>query len=347
MRKTILFFAIIFLGAFAGVAMLFASLESFPGFRQVSVRLREPAVLSELAKTSDEDSEIAHPVSYQALMQKEFNGSNLVLKDVLATTATYTRHYITYTSGDLTISGIMNVPHGSGPFPALVLNHGHIDTSVYTNGRGLKREQDYFSRNGYVVLHTDYRNHAQSDKDDRDTLAVRLSYAEDAINAVYALKNSGLDYVDTENIGMLGHSMGGGVTLGTLVTDPGLVDAAVLYAPVSGDMRKSYERWIARQSSSVSVITETYGSPEDAPEFWDAISSESFYDRITAPVRIFHGTADDSVPLDWSHDTLTKLEQAGVDAKLTVYEGAPHEFTSDWAAFMNSSLEFFDQELKS
>lgn len=309
---------------------------------------RSPQVLgeSDVITGSDLADDDVHPVSYPAMMAKEYNGSNLVIGQVLSDTTSYTRYYITYQSGDLTISGIMNVPKGDGPFPALVLNHGHIDTSVYTNGRGLKREQDYFARNGYVVLHTDYRNHAQSDKDDRDTLAVRLAYAEDAINAAYALQRSGLPYIDADKIGMLGHSMGGGVTLGTLVSQPGLVDAAVLYAPVSGDMRRSYERWISRESNNTSVIAERYGTPDELPNFWDNISAETFYDQVTAPVHIFHGTRDDSVPIDWSYDTLEKLESAGVDAELTVYDGEAHEFGPRWSDFMNSSREFFDQYLK-
>ena len=31
----------------------------------------------------------------------------------------------------------MNVPEGKGPFPLLVLNHGHIDTDIYVNGPGI------------------------------------------------------------------------------------------------------------------------------------------------------------------------------------------------------------------
>jgi hypothetical protein len=29
----------------------------------------------------------------------------------------------------------------------VILNHGYIDPAIYTNGRGLKREQDYLARN--------------------------------------------------------------------------------------------------------------------------------------------------------------------------------------------------------
>jgi uncharacterized protein len=59
----------------------------------------------------------------------------------------------------------MNIPIRKGKYPLVILNHGYIDPAVYTLGRGLKREQDFLARNGFAVLHTDYRNHAFSDDD--------------------------------------------------------------------------------------------------------------------------------------------------------------------------------------
>src|SRR5262245_36692521 len=56
-----------------------------------------------------------NPVSLQALMAKEYNGRQLRVGRVLASTSDYTRHFVTYKSGKLTISGIMNIPEGNGP----------------------------------------------------------------------------------------------------------------------------------------------------------------------------------------------------------------------------------------
>src|SRR4029450_2557058 len=102
-------------------------------------------------------------------------------------------------------------------FPAPHLTNGYIDPDVYTNGRGLRREQDYLARHGYVVLHTDYRNHAQSDADPNDERNLRVGYTEDVVNAVLALRTSGLPAVDPNRIGLLGRSVGGGVTYNVLV----------------------------------------------------------------------------------------------------------------------------------
>ncbi len=291
---------------------------------------------------------LPHPVSLPALMQQAFDGRDFTLGKVLATTDAYTRYYITYRSGNLRISGIMNLPRGKGPFPLLVLNHGHIDTAIYTNGRGLKREQDYLARRGYAVVHPDYRNHADSDEDPESEERFRLGYTEDVINAILAVQaaTSSLPTVDVSRVGMLGHSMGGGVTLNVLVTRPELVDAAVLFAPVSADVGDNFERWTKRRPELAQRLVEHYGTPTTSPQFWHNLSAVNFFDRISTPVLVHHGTADDSVPLAWSETLDQRLRAAGKDVVLQVYDGEPHEFINAWPLVMRRTLEFFDSQLK-
>gem|GEM_PF-4187296 len=50
------------------------------------------------------------PRSIDEMKEKTFVGSTLVLEDILATNATYTRYRISYNSNGLSISGIMNIP---------------------------------------------------------------------------------------------------------------------------------------------------------------------------------------------------------------------------------------------
>jgi dipeptidyl aminopeptidase/acylaminoacyl peptidase len=291
-----------------------------------------------------------HPVSLQALMQKEYTGRNLKVGKVLATTSTYTRYFVTYKSGDLTISGIMNVPEGKGPFPVLVLNHGHIDTDIYVNGQGLRREQDYLAREGYVVLHTDYRNHAQSDDDPNNELELRLGYTEDVLNAVMALKNSTLPYIDKENIGLLGRSMGGGVTYNAAVIRPDLIKAVVVFAPVSSNVVDNFDRWIRREGDRrvlAERIAKKYGSPEENPTFWQNVSPITFFDRIAVPVVIHHGTSDDSCPIAWSDRTTAALKAAGKDVRYFVYPNEEHAFGPLWPRSMRRTVEYFDALLKS
>jgi dipeptidyl aminopeptidase/acylaminoacyl peptidase len=291
-----------------------------------------------------------HPVSLQALMQKDFDGRDLKLGRVLARTSSYTRYFVTYQSGSLTISGIMNVPSGEGPFPALVLNHGHIDTDIYVNGQGLRREQDWLARAGYVVLHTDYRNHAASDDDPNSELGLRLGYTEDVLNAVMAIKRSTFKFLDRENIGLLGRSMGGGVTFNAAVVRPDLIKAAVVYASVSTDVVDNFNKWIRRGDSDrrglAEQIADRYGSPEQNPEFWRNVSPRTFFDRIAIPIVIHHGSSDDTCPIGWAEETADALRAAGKEFRYFVYRGEEHAFGPQWTKSIRRSVDYFDALLK-
>ncbi|TDD14668.1 alpha/beta fold hydrolase [Kribbella turkmenica] len=274
-------------------------------------------------------------------MTKKYDGRNLRLGRILARNSAYTRYYVTYSSGSLTISGIMNVPRTPGRHPALVLNHGYIDPAVYTNGRGLMREQDYLARRGYVVLHTDYRGHAQSTDDPRSDLNLRLGYTEDAINAVLALRTSPV--VDPNRIGMLGRSMGGGVTYNALVAQPGLIKAAVVFAPVSSDAADNFNRWQRNDRPIASSILRAYGEPARNPAFWRNVSAINFFDRVTEPVLIHHGESDSTCPIAWSREAVAALKAADKDATLYTYPGEEHAFGPAWPTSMARTVTFLEQ----
>lgn len=290
--------------------------------------------------------DVSHPVSLPALMARRYDGRSLRLGRVLARTDRYTRRAVSYRSGDLRISGIINVPEGTGPFPVLVLLHGYIDPDVYVTGQGLMREQDYLARRGYVVLHVDYRNHAGSEQDPAAERRLRLGYTEDAVNAVLAVRRSRLPFLDGDRVGLLGRSMGGGVTFNTLVARPGLVDAAVVFAPVSSWTPDNFDRWIRGERPQLAArIVNRYGSPEDSPEFWRQVSPRTYFGRITEPLLIHHGTADESCPIRWTRSTYAALRRAGRDARLFVYDGEAHAFGPQWPQSMRRTVRFFDRHL--
>ena len=311
-----------------------------------------PSTSSEPTSAPTASSEQLPPVpdrvSLPALMRKDFDGRRLRLGAVLGEYSTYTRYAVTYRSGDLTISGIMNVPDGDGPFPVLVLNHGYIDPAYYVTGQGLAREQDFLARRGYVVLHTDYRNHAGSDDDPTAERRMRLGYTEDVINAVLAVRRSSLPFLDGDRVGLLGRSMGGGVTLNALVVRPGLVDAATVYASVSSKAIDNFDQWIRDdpgRSALSDYILDRWGEPGENPAFWRGVSPRSYVDRITEPVLMHHGTADESCPLPWAFATKRALEVADVRSRLLVYEGEPHAFVADWGLSIRRTARFFDRHL--
>ncbi len=292
-----------------------------------------------------------HPVSLPALMEKQYDGRRLRLGAEVLRTDTHVQRDVTYLSGDLTISGRIAIPHGRGPFPTLVMAHGYIDPAIYTIGRGMTREREWFGSRGYVVLHVDYRNHGGSDRDPSSDTRLRLGYTEDVINAVHALRRWD-GPVDDERIAVLGRSMGGGVVYNVLAAQAGLVDAGVVWASVSSDTRDNFDRWIRRDSGRAGIAQEIirrYGDPRSrrpaARRFWREVSARTYVDEITEPVMVHHGTADDTCPIRWSEATVRAMRAAGVRVDYRVYEGEGHAFGPQFFASMERTDRFLRRHL--
>ncbi len=278
--------------------------------------------------------------------QMRLSGTGLVLERVITKNAAYVQHAIHYSSNGLEISGILNIPEGPGPFPLLIFNHGHISPSIYTRGRGLRREQDYLARAGFAVLHTDYRGHGASDESPmlEKTYDGNLEYAMDSINAVLAVRAANLPRIDAYHVGMLGHSLGGGVTLAVLTSHPEIVDAAVLYAPVHANVWENFNRW-RREREKDDRTEELSGTLESNPDFWRNLSPQTFLQNISVPVLLFHGDRDKDVPKAWSDDLAQRLRDLGKNITYVEYAGEGHEYGPKWTDFMEKTAEFFHEHL--
>ncbi|EWT07123.1 peptidase S9 [Intrasporangium chromatireducens Q5-1] len=287
------------------------------------------------------------PASIEALVDAHYDGRNLRLGREGGSTAAYRQYFVTYQGDGLTISGRINIPRGPGPFPAVVLAHGYVPIADYTNGATMLRERDYLARHGYVTLHIDYRNHAQSSDDPRLEADLRTGYVKDAINAGLALRQ--FNSVDPERIGIIGRSMGGGVVYGALVARPDLFRAGVAYSPVSSDTVDTFTKWIRpdrSHSSAVREILARLGTPEAQPARWATTSPRTYFSRITAPILIHHGTADAECPIQWSEETVAALRAAGKQVTFDVYPGQPHTFTSQWPLSIRRTAAFLDEHLR-
>lgn len=298
--------------------------------------------------TPTEQNETLPPVtdrtSLPQLMREEFRGSRIRFTALEGETASYTRHRVLYRSGDVRVSGVLLRPKGRGPFPGIVLNHGYIDPAIYAPGQGLAREQDWLANAGFVVLHTDYRGHADSDPATPLERESRLGYTRDALNAVQSLKRE--PYVDPDKMAMLGRSMGGGITLNALVAQPGIVDAAVVYASVSSRYLDNLRHFTARsRPEAVDAVFERFGTPQEEPGFYRGLSSRTYFDRITEPVLMHHGTDDEQCPFPWARTTQGLLTEAGVASRLEVYPGEQHSFTPQWQASIEETVRFLRRRL--
>ena len=222
-----------------------------------------------------------------ALAAADLTGGDLRLGAVRERTPAYTSYDVTFRS---TTAGRghgaaadqrrpqradrARAPGWSG-WPAVVLAHGYIDPAYYVRGQGMTRERGFLAQRGFVALHVDYRNHAESTDDPRIETAVRLGYAADAIAAAHALRDSDDVRVDPDRIALFGRSMGGGVMIKALVAEPGLFAAGVGWASVSSleaENFAQFQRPDAPLAELKAGFRGRHGLPDEDPEFWKGVS---------------------------------------------------------------------------
>src|SRR5690606_38600085 len=124
-------------------------------------------------------------------------------------------------------------------WPVIIFNHGYIPPDVYRTTERYVAYVDGFARNGYIVYRPDYRGHAFSDGEARGAYGYP-DYTIDVLNATAALKN--YPDADPNRIGMWGHSMGGYITLRSMVVDPD-IKAGVIWAGVVANYPDLLTRW--------------------------------------------------------------------------------------------------------
>ena len=306
-------------------------------------------IIPELPKIRGEDD----PRAIKSLFNKNYDGSNFKIVEELERTDFSRNYSVSYDGDGLTLSGTLHVPYnqGKGPFPLIVLNRGFYPTIVYSNGFGFSFEQDYFARRGYAALHLDFRGYGFSENRE-DYIRGRglnyYNYTVDMINAIEAIKKAELPSVNTNKIGLFGLSMGGGIITTSLVAQPDIADAAVVWGPVSSDYYDTYAKWEHRRldDTEKAELASVFG-PLNSRESFQALSARPYLDRIKAPIEIHQGLEDKDTPTQWSERTVEVLDKLGKDFTYRQYPGEPHIFIGrSWSRAIANALDHFDTHLQ-
>lgn len=133
-----------------------------------------------------------------------------------------------------TVSGLINIPKGTGPFPIVVMFRGFVDQKIYQTGMGTQRAGEYFASNGFITIAPDFLGYGSSDSESSDIFESRFQTYTTAISLLHSIEVSGLpnNVWDSKNIFIWGHSNGGHLALVTLEIT-GKAYPTVLWAPVS------------------------------------------------------------------------------------------------------------------
>ena len=291
-------------------------------------------------------SPTAHPMeayTIDNLRERAYPGGQIEVRWMYTATAAYTRYFIAYPSDGLTITGVMCVPRGQGPFPVVIMNHGYIAPSEYWSGADTWYPSEYLAERGYLTIAPDFRGWGKSDF---GTNFLRTGLVIDALNLVSSLPS--LPKADPERVGMWGHSMGGGAAAKAIVIDA-RIKAAVLYAPVSADDWQVWQTWGPWMVDFVPddpfLVVERNALAD--PRFLHRMSALYYMDCVTAAVQIHQGMKDVVTPPEWSAAIHDALNRAGKRVEYYAYEGQGHAIEGpDWALFMRRVTRFFDEHLR-
>ncbi|MBN1810393.1 MAG: alpha/beta fold hydrolase [Anaerolineae bacterium] len=296
----------------------------------------------------------------EVMRQQDYPGSEITIEQTLDLGSNYDRYIASYLSEGLKIYALLTVPRGEKPasgWPVVVFNHGYIPPDQYRTTERYVAYVDGFARNGYIVFRSDYRGHGSSEGEPSSSHSAP-DYTIDVLNAVASLKQ--YPNADPGRIGMWGHSMGGGITLRAMVVTED-VKAGVVWAGTVASQADLIE-WRQRRDADRPTVTpdpdrpggprgfqemiDAFGTPEENPEFWASISPNAYLADLSGPLQLHHGTADESVPVEFSENLYAQLIEIDERTELYIYEGDNHNISNSFGTAMQHSIDLFDQYVK-
>ena len=275
----------------------------------------------------------------------------------------YDAFLYSYKSAGLKVHAMVAMPHAPKPangFPVLVANHGHhpdppqygitAEGKDWRPGDYYRRIPELFVAQGFMVVMPDFRGHNNSEGFEFTEGMLESSYyTEDVLNLLAGMES--LDGFDSENIFMWGHSMGGEVTLRTLLaTDR--VKGASMWSSVGGDIWDQsyyYSRYsdpTAFDSSETpkSVIDRLRGRIAALDDDFDYRGSEPLLhlDALQTPIIIQHAVGDRGAAYKWSEQLAKELTMRDKQYAFHSYPGIDHLFQGEMMEqAVDRDVEFF------
>lgn len=280
--------------------------------------------------------------TFESLSKRKPQGSEVTIEETIDEKINFTSYLFSITSEGKKVTGQLNVPEGTGPFPIVVMFRGYVDQEIYETGIGTKKAAEVFANNGFITIAPDFLGYGRSDVQSEDIMEARFQTYTTALDLIESVKS--LSQWNQKDLFIWGHSNGGQIAL-TVLEITGWEYPTTLWAPVSKpfpysvlyytDESEDRGKFLRRE---IAKFEETYDP--------DLYSIDKYYDRIASPLQIHQGTADDAVPTTWSEDLVEKLEELEVDVTYYVYPGAEHNMTPSWDLVVGRDILFFRKNLE-
>jgi dipeptidyl aminopeptidase/acylaminoacyl peptidase len=224
---------------------------------------------------------------------------------------------MSWPSNGQTMTGLISMPEGNGPFPVVVVNHGFIPPERYGEGQDSLVFGEPMAQNGFIAVAPHWPGYLGSGPAPADLPSI-VGQAVTALDLVSSLGS--VPQADPTRVAFVGHSNGGGVSEIAMVVDR-RIKAVVLHAPVSSDMADNARKWWLSRPDSLGSI----GTPEANPEGYKHLSPRNYFEAGQPPVLIVQGTADHTIPREWTDATYATLQARGVRSQVSWIEGGDHD----------------------
>jgi dipeptidyl aminopeptidase/acylaminoacyl peptidase len=308
---------------------------------------------SSVTTQSEPTIDLKNIPTVDSLRQGSYPGSTITIEKKVATTDTYDQYITFYKSEGLKIYALMTIPKGQKPstgWPVIVWNHGKADPKTYG-----KQNDDIigksFAPHGYLVYQPSYRGHAGSDGDPSNT----NGYLIDALNAIASIKK--YDGVDSQRIGLVGHSLGSVITLDDLVISTKDIKAAVLWSvgftKLSDRIKQAEELHKAGKIPDDNKTWQLYqqfikehGTMESNPAYWKSLDPLNYLSEINIPLQLDGGGNDTLATPQLMKNFYNDLKALHKNVTYNEYPGAGHVIFLDTPKVYDNTITFLDKYLK-
>jgi len=229
----------------------------------------------------------------------------------------------------LQLTGMLFVPEGEPPFPAVVIIHGS-GTSHRAHSWYLSYAR-YLQANGIVVLLPDKRGSESSGGDWR--IASLEDLATDTQSAISYLRVERPQLV--RSVGILGNSQGG-IIASIVAAESSDLDFAINVvggAVPMYDQLLYEENYNLRQtgflpgvSNAIAYLTTFINRNIVNRDFWSAIGNFDplpYWREVEVPTLVILGEQDTNVPSARSRDRLNALDKENI--RVVIFEGSGHD----------------------
>jgi len=293
----------------------------------------------------NEKSKSPHPLSIEALRKRDFPELEIELQNRITADEGLEAWEFTYNSDGYTIYSLLEKPVGETPpggWPVIIVAHGYIPPDAFLTWRNYRSITKYFAKGGFLVLKPDYRGHGRSEGISNGPISA-IDYSIDVLNLIEQIDS--IEYANTDNVFLFGHSMGGDIGLRILTISEAL-RGATLWAPASKGFPENKLFFIRteRPEEVRAQELEDFQNSIDAlftPDEYDSLNPEDYFDLIDVPVLVHHGTADHIIPLEWSTSLIEAFDKKQVDYTFYEYPGEDHNISVSYYKVMDRDMEFF------